>query len=229
MNRHLKYKHSILLIAGISTILAGAIHATLVALAHVAPLPIETIFFVFAGLLQIVIAKSVIRTGRLKHTAALFSINGALVVLWVLSRTLRAPFMNSPESINTLGVLVVLLQGVSIASVTLLKWMDKERIRHIHGYSFAHVCSILLLASLLSGFGIFGGGRVGEIFLPDRTLDHSHGGVGHGHKEGSHNESSEVGGFGVDINTVTPDSEGGIKEITVKEGGHHDDSPHLHE
>ena len=131
MNKHLKYKHSILLIAGISTILAGAIHATLVALTHVAPLPIETIFFVFAGLLQIVIAKSVIRTGRLKHTAALFSINGALVVLWVLSRTLRAPFMNSPESINTLGVLVVLLQGVSIASVTLLKWMDKERIRHI--------------------------------------------------------------------------------------------------
>jgi membrane protease YdiL (CAAX protease family) len=82
MNKHPEYKQSILLIAGISTILAGAIHATLVASTHVAPLPIETIFFVFAGLLQIVIAKSVIRTGRLKHAAALFSIINVYIAVY---------------------------------------------------------------------------------------------------------------------------------------------------
>jgi len=229
MSKHLEYKQPILLVAGIGTILAGIIHATVVAFAHVAPLPLETIFFVVAGLMQIVIAISAIRTGRLKYSTALFSINGALIVLWILSRTLRAPFMDSPESVDTLGVLVVILQSVSIIAAAFLKWVDRNRIKHVHGYLFAHVFSVLLIVALLSGSGIFAGGRLGEIFLPDRTLNHSHGDeVGHADNGDEHHDDDEMNETGINMKVPAPGHEGEVEEMIVQEDIH-DDDPHPHE
>jgi len=217
-------------VTGVGSVIAGFLHATVVAFAHVAPLPLETVFFVLFGVVQLFLGVLVTRRARLKYMGSLFVLNGALAIVWLLSRVLRAPFMDTPESVRTLGLFVFGLEVVAMMGAAAWKWSEKGRIHQVHGYSFAHVLSLLLLVAVLSGSGMFGTGRLGEVFLPDRALTHSHGHEEVGHEDGSdHQDDNHVDEKSTKKDQAPKDDTGHEDEAGGdKEDSHDDDDGHGH-
>jgi hypothetical protein len=99
-----------LVIASVLSIIAGLLHTTIVAFQHIATPPLETIFFLTGGIVQFGLGVLVLSSKKFKHAGALFVVNGVLSSFWVLTRVFRAPFMDSPEGIVTLGLSIFLLQ-----------------------------------------------------------------------------------------------------------------------
>lgn len=175
-------QHMLVAIALI-TLVVGAIRATVVAFSHVAPLPLETLFFVVAGIAQIALAILVFKKTRLKYVGSLFVFNGGLALLWVLTRIYRAPFMETPEAVDRLGLTLVVLEVITLVGVGVWKWLERHRIKEVHGYSFTAVLAILIFGSVLMGGGTMATGRVGEMIMPNRTVTHDH---GHGNHHSHH-------------------------------------------
>ena len=106
----------------------------------------------------------------------MFVVNGGIASVWVLTRLFRAPFMDTPEGVGLLGLSVFLLEVCAILVLAIWKWEQRKRIRDVHGYSFGHVMTAVLIGAMLSGMGVYGGGMLGERIMPDRTLTHGHAG-----------------------------------------------------
>lgn len=223
-NYDIKY-NALLLFALIASIISGLLHVTVVAFGHVAPLPLETVFFVLVGLLQIVLAVQVLMKGKtLYQLLALGIINGVVAVLWVITRMYRAPFMDTPEEVGVLGSIVFLLEVAAILAMIGWKWLQRAHIHKEYGYSFARLVSVLIAVSLLSGVGIYGGGLAGEIVLPDRTITH-----GHGEKDGKggHVDEKPHADEGASKKLDADSEEGIVVEDTHEEDdGHVDEVPH---
>lgn len=182
-----------LYLASIFSIIAGGLHATIVAFEHVATLPLETVFFLVGGIAQIVFAVLFLRSKRVKHAGVLFVVNGALASVWGLTRMFRAPFMDTPEGVGALGLSVFLLELGTMASIAIWKWSKKHSIKDIYGYSYAGVIVGAVIVSLLAGSFVYAGGRLGEVVMPDRELNHNHAHGGHSEKDnnGHHTSPSE--------------------------------------
>ena len=98
------FDKKVLFLVAILTGIVGILRMTVVAFGHVAPLPLETIFFVFFGAVQIFLAVKLFSSGRLKYLLTAFIVNGGLVFLWALTRVYRATFTAWPEGIDALWV-----------------------------------------------------------------------------------------------------------------------------
>ncbi|PSO45793.1 MAG: hypothetical protein BRC22_00465, partial [Parcubacteria group bacterium QH_9_35_7] len=168
-----------LIIASVLSIIAGLLHATIVAFQHIATPPLETIFFLTGGIVQFGLGVLVLSSKKVKHAGALFVVNGALSSVWVLTRAFRAPFMDSPEGIGTLGLSVFLLQLGSMLSIGIWKWLQRYSIKEKHGYSYAAVIVGVVVLSLLSGSFVYASGGLGEVVMPNRNLEHNHAHGGH--------------------------------------------------
>lgn len=168
-----------LFLAFLFSIVAGILHTTIVAFEHVATPPLETIFFVFGGIAQVGIAVWFLVKKSFKVSIALFIANGALASVWVLTRLFRAPFMDTPEGVGTLGLSILLLELGSMISTAIWKWLQKHNIREAYGYSYAVVVLGAVVLSLTFGSFVFASGRLGEVVMPDREINHNHSHGGH--------------------------------------------------
>jgi hypothetical protein len=184
------YQKTSIFIAAAASIIAGVLHSTVVAFEHVAAIPLETAFFIAGGVAQIVFAVLFYRSRSMKYAIATFSVNGGLAALWVLVRIFRAPFMSSPEGVGTMGLLVTGLQLLSMAAIGAWKWLQKHKIKKVHGYSYSFIIIGAVMLSLALGTSAYGAGRIGEIIMPERKIEHNHGhGGGHGHQAEKHDDT----------------------------------------
>ncbi|MFB6182217.1 MAG: hypothetical protein ABEJ24_04970 [Candidatus Magasanikbacteria bacterium] len=168
-----------LILASLLSIVAGLLHASLVAFHNIASPPLETIFFFVSGIAQIAVSVWFVRSEEFKPAVVLFVINGALASMWALTRLFRAPFMDSPKGLSTLGVSVILLGVGSMVCTALWKWSKKHSIKKAFGYSYAAVIVGAVVLSLTLGSFAYASGRLGEVVMPNRELNHNHAHGGH--------------------------------------------------
>ena len=106
----------------------GLSHSLVVSVQHDALL-MELVFFVVAGIAQIVWAlwflksktKSVFYTGVL--------INGGLAGMWIMTRILPAPFSLVPEEVDFLGLVLVILEIVAIITSYIILLQSRKSVK----------------------------------------------------------------------------------------------------
>lgn len=224
-------------IASASSIIAGALHASIVAFQHMEPIPLETIFFIIFGIAQVVLGFLVLK--NIKHLNLLFIINGALALLWVLTRTVYTPFMNELEGVGLFDSFVFLLEVLAVLGVLSFyksSPQDAEETKTNEGpNSF-----FLIFLSMLVGFCVYGGGVLSEKLFPHRVIVHSHGSGGHHGDDGHHSDEEMDNHHEEAINHHDDDPvdetepEKDVKKeekLDYRKGvmdEHHDDEPHGH-
>jgi len=149
--------------AALATGIAGLLHATLASQAHQS-IPPEWMFFIAAGVVQIIITIAIlIHSNKTAHIAAIL-VNGALTMFWLLTRTLPAPFLDAPEHIGALDAAISILQIIAIiASLNCLKLNKKTSLK-------------LIVGSLILGlFGYIGATVSANTMFSDIEITDHHG------------------------------------------------------
>ena len=159
-------------IAGYSSVIAGALHLSIVALLHWSPFPpLEGIFFIVCGLMQIIVGTTFLShpTLSLYHKGLL--LNGGMATLYVLMQFLPVPFMGEPETLELLGVAVMTIEVIAVgASLYWILTHDEHSKRHTLTMAFL----MALVITVFSGFGMYGGAQSMASMLPNRHIQHSH-------------------------------------------------------
>ena len=190
MLHHIRpFHHPLRHTAGACSVVAGILHATVVAVIHFTPFPpLETLFFVDVGLLQILIGffffyrplLSVYRLGLL--------INGGMAVLYIFLRFLPVPFMGVPEGFDALGIIVLVTEAITVKSS--LAWLLTHN-EHGENTNFfiatTSACAVMLIGAL--GFYSSSMGMV--MVFPERSVIHSHGHSDIEHHEEVHTKEIE--------------------------------------
>ena len=167
-------------IIALSTILAGAIHASYVAIEHWSEFPpLETVFFVSAGLAQIVWALLFFRSPSEKKYYFGLLINGGILVTWLLTRIVSAPFQEGVEAIALIDSSIALLELIAIiCSVGCLLKKKQGKILKTSAVAFFVV--------IFSGLANYSLSMGMEFVFPDRVFEHSH---GHSESDGHMDEA----------------------------------------
>lgn len=150
-----------------SATIAGLLHLFPSAITHLTPYPpLETIFFISIGAMQIIWAYEFRKHDtKSKYRFGLF-LNGGAAILWILTRTLAAPFSTLPEHIGLLDSSVLALEVISV--VGLLAWHNAIK------QNVVNVVMTGFLTALISGSLFYGGARSLELVFPDRESAHGH-------------------------------------------------------
>lgn len=145
------------------TILAGIIHLILVSL-HVEHAPAHGLFFLLVGIAQIIWGVMIWRepTLRLYYLGAVMA--GWLIVLYIVTRLLPAPFSHGPESIETIDLVCKLCEGLGM--ILLLILIFQGLVFHAGRFHAWRAISLILLVSFLAGFVTYGVARAAEPVLP---------------------------------------------------------------
>lgn len=204
MLHHIRpFHHSLRHTTGICSITAGLLHATIVALIHYTPFPpLETVFFVGIGTMQIVIGLYFFYRPLLSMYRLGLLINGGMAMLYIFLRFFPVPFMGVPEGFDALGILVLVTEIVAVKSS--LAWLLTHN-THGENTNFfiatASACTIIFIGAL----SFYSSSMGMEKIFPERSVVHSHGHTDetkheyddeehsedeerHGHEELEHNE-----------------------------------------
>ncbi|MGB0757335.1 MAG: hypothetical protein ACPGO5_02670 [Patescibacteria group bacterium] len=170
----------------LSTVVAGILHVTLASSQHSA-IPPEMVFFILAGLAQV--AWAIVFMKKQSDVMYYFGIviNGGLLVVWALTRILPAPFLNEPEHIGTLDLIIALIEGLAI--FTLVVW--HEKVSHLP--SLVVRFSLAALIALVIGFFGYYSSMAATRFFPDiEVVDHHGVEIGDKHADDGHDNENEV-------------------------------------
>ena len=153
----------LIILSAIMTILAGIIHLILVPL-HMEHAPAHGLFFLLVGMAQIVWGIMMWRqpTLRLYYFGAIMA--GWLIVLYIVTRLLPAPFSHGPETIETLDLVCKLCEGLGMVSLLIL--IFQGLVFHAGHFNAWRAISLILLVSFLAGFVTYGLARGAEPVLP---------------------------------------------------------------
>ena len=163
-----------ILLGGIASIMAGTLHLFTVSANHWFVPPIEGVFFIVMGGVQIVLAGMWMKKKEVKLAITLMVVNTGMVMMWLGTRLISAPFMKGVEEF---GYLSLVVGGLEIVAIVMLILFLKEKVVK----DFVKVVAISLVAGTL----LYGGAMASEIIFPGRTIDHGHGG---GHHQGTMKE-----------------------------------------
>lgn len=158
-----------------AALIAGLVHLSFVAYSHWAPLPLEGVFFISIGILQIVWGYLFLQSPKRSHFYAGFVLHGGVLMMWFLTRFITAPFHGGPESIGVIDTFVMLLQVLAIGAS--IVWIHRHRVNTFKVVTYA------LLGALLVGFVMFQASIAMEGIFPDRAGPEHHDAVPHGHDE----------------------------------------------
>lgn len=198
-------------IASLATLVAGILHVTLVASEH-KDIALEMIFFISIGLAQILWAVWFYSSKRFKEAYfAGLVLNGAVLVVWLLSRTVEPPFGGDVEEFGQLDIIIALLQVIAIvASAYCVAVLSKPKDRKKQWM-------LAIIVPVISGMLLFAGGRVtAEVFDID-VSEHGHGAV----VEDDHHDDEEE----AEADHHDDDDSAHQEE----EEAHADEAPHLNE
>lgn len=149
--------------SAIMTILAGIIHLVLVP-QHIEHAPAHGLFFLLAGLAQILWGTLVWRQPSLKlyYVGAIMA--GWLIVLYGVTRWLPAPFAHHPEAIATIDFVCKFCEGVGM--ITLIILIFQGLVFHTSRFNAWRAVSLIVLVSFLAAFVTYGAARAAEPILP---------------------------------------------------------------
>jgi len=167
--------------AAILMLLAGLTHLA-AAPVHWSHAPAHAIFFIAAGIAQIVWAALFWR----RPSARLYDLGivlaASLIALWVITRWLPAPFHGVPEPVDAFGVLSKLCEALCIAALIL--WAAAQARLAPVGQRIWRRAALLLAVALISGFAIYEVARAAQPLLPGLTASEE--GHTHEHEEEGH-------------------------------------------
>lgn len=207
-------------IASTSSILAGILHASIIAFQHMEPIPLETIFFIIFGLIQVVLGFLVLRNS--KYLKVLLIINGALAILWILTRTVYTPFMNELEGVNFFDSFVFVIEVLAVFGVLLFyKYKPKDPKEKEGLNDFALLCF-----TILAGFSVYGSGVLSENLFPNRVIIHSHDSGSHHSDNSHHNDENTDHRLEKVDNSENKEDKFDQKNDSIND--HHDNTPHGH-
>ncbi len=138
-------KYPFVLTASLATIIAGVLHTTVVAFEHVG-VPPEFWFFIITGTIQILWGANFFyrRTPNMYFVGAV--INLGFTFFWLAVRVFPAPFSDSPESIELLGILTAVIQIIAfVASFWALY--------RFHQTTFFSVVTLIIFSFIIAGIG----------------------------------------------------------------------------
>jgi hypothetical protein len=146
------------------TVLAGAIHLWIVP-QHWEHAPAHGLLFLIVGIAQILWGIAVWRqpSTKLYHVGVLMA--GWLIVLYVITRWLPAPFGHGgPEAIDTIGLFCKLCEAVGMFSLVVLifQGLALKAGRFIAWRAVA----LIMLLSFISGFATYGVALAAEPVFP---------------------------------------------------------------
>tara|TARA_B100000508_G_scaffold36168_3_gene28005 strand:- start:3844 stop:4467 length:624 start_codon:yes stop_codon:yes gene_type:complete len=176
-------QHPYVLIASITTIMAGILHAGPVAAEH-ASIPPEFWFLFLSGILQIAWGINYFyhRTPNMYFVGAV--LNLGLTFFWLSVRLFPAPFSTAPEGVEMIGVVTAFIQIVAFAA----SFWSMYRFRLVSAFSVAF---LLVLSLVLGGLG-YVTAKTSEDALLKIWPDIQEGGHGHGEEtEDDHDEETE--------------------------------------
>ncbi len=154
-------------LAGMSAITAGILHITLVAQVHKGVAP-EWFFFIVIGVAQLVWAFWFYKNQKeLFHHIGIV-LNGALLSMWIFTRIFPAPFLNAPEHVDPLGIILVTIELIAI--VALILWHNPTHTLTKFFRKFASAIGISIVVGLL----LYGGSIIAAktIFSTIEITDH---------------------------------------------------------
>src|SRR5574338_695544 len=153
----------LIILSIIMTILAGIIHLILVPL-HIEHAPAHGLFFLLVGMAQIVWGIMMWRRPTLKLYYFGAVMAGWLIVLYIVTRLLPAPFSHGPEEIETIDLVCKLCEGLGMISLLVL--IFQGLVFHAGRFIAWRAISLILLVSFLVGFVTYGLARGAEPVLP---------------------------------------------------------------
>lgn len=200
-------------IAGLCSIVAGFLHITIVSIQHwTAFPPLESGFFMIAGLAQVVVGLMffISPTPAIYKAGALF--NGGTALLYIIVRFLPAPFSGEPEALETLGMGIVTLEFIAI--VTALNWLYSHN-RFAIGKTIPALSVSTFALILIGGFGFYGGARGMELVLPARTVSHDH-------HQGDHHEPVKI-----KADVINTEADVDAEEVHDEQNNDHHEPEHI--
>lgn len=193
--------------AGLSSITAGILHATIVAYLHWTPFPpLETTFFISTGVFQVVVGILFFFSPALSTYRIGLLLNGGIAALYISLRFLPVPFMGAPEGFDAIGLIVLIAEIISVkASLVWLLTHDEHSQKTNPLLALSSAYATILIGAL----GFYGSAKAMEIAFPDRSVTHDH---GHAHVHEGH---------GAIMDAVLPHAdESGETEHNHHEHGH---------
>lgn len=165
----------------IAIAIAGIIHLVL-APAHYQHAPAHGIFFVIAGVGEILWAVLFWRRPSQPLYYAGLVLAGGLIVLWALTRFAIPPFEHEPGLVDASGLVCKLSELV--AFISLIALAAQGKISGIARISTWRLAGVALGLALLSGLALYGIGRAAEPLLPSLASpgEHAESGTSSGHE-----------------------------------------------
>ncbi len=176
----------------ITIALAGLVHL-IIAPAHYDHAPAHGIFFAIAGLIQCGWAVAFWRRPSLALYRAGLAVSGGLVVLWLLTLALPAPFGgHDAGSIDTSAVVCKLSELVGLIALVALmiqggQWALKGKL------SAPRLLGEAVVISLIVGAIFFGAGKAAEPLFPQwqHSAAHAHEEIDQPAEHGEHAHADE--------------------------------------
>lgn len=181
-------------IASVAIGAAGIIHI-LLSPQHYAHAPAHGAFFMVAGIAELAWAFTFIKQPTKQVYYAGLVLAGGLIVLWVITRLIPAPFHDNPESIDVGGIVCKISELIGLGA--LLMVAAQGGILGLGKQTFARLFGVALLLSLAAGIVSYGAGRAAEPLFPslwEAQIGDHHDGVEHGdhdHEEHDHENGEE--------------------------------------
>jgi hypothetical protein len=170
------------LIAIIAVAIAGMIHL-LISPSHLAHAPAHGIFFALSGLAQVVWAMVYWRYPSKMTFYAGFALTGGMIVLWLLSQILGAPFAQAPEPLDAGAMSSKLAELIALAALVALSRAHKKAALAWRQLVIAEALGIALVFGLFS----YGVGQATEPLFP--SLMHV-GGDAHDNSDDHHGDEA---------------------------------------
>ncbi|GAB4441591.1 MAG: hypothetical protein Fur0044_38050 [Anaerolineae bacterium] len=172
--------------------LAGLVHL-IIAPAHYAHAPAHGIFFAIAGLIQCAWAVAFWRRSSLALYRVGLAVSGGLVVLWLLTLALPAPFGgHDAGSIDTPALVCKVSELVGLIALVALvmqggQWAISGKL------SAPRLLGEAVIVSLLVGAVFFGAGKAAEPLFPQwqHGVEHAHEETDSPAEHGEHDHAAE--------------------------------------
>ena len=171
--------------SAIATIVAGIIHLVIIP-DHWEHAPAHGLFFLIVGSLQVIWGVAVWRnpSERLYFIGVVMA--GWLIVLYVLTRTMPAPFGHGPEEVSSIDIACKLCEALGMVTLAILIYqgtlMQSGRLLAWRAIT------VIVAISFLSAFVTYGLARAAEPMFPSLTASEHH----HDH-DGDHIEEEHHG------------------------------------
>lgn len=159
------------LLAAAAVAAAGIIHLIVVP-EHWEHAPAHALFFIAVGLIELAWAVVVVwrPTFELMQIGALLA--GSLIVLWIITRVLPAPFGHGPEEIDAGGLVCKLSELIGLVSAAIV--LFRHALADRGSLAARRSLGVLLVVMVLLGSGGYLVGRVIEPLAPQLGATHEH-------------------------------------------------------